>query len=658
VSAASDRGDRAPPREAASPPARLWPRRLVPCALVVLVFAAFSPALGAGFVDWDDDHAFLENPAYRGLTPGHLAWMATTRHMGHYQPLSWLTLGIDHALWGMDGRGYHLTNLLLHALTAVAFYLLARALLPLCLRSVALARPEIELSAALAALLFAVHPLRCESVAWITERRDVLSGLFLVLTLWTYVRHAGSEKRWLALALVLYSLSLLSKASGIVLPFVLLVLDRWPLARAGREPSARLLLEKLPFLGLAVLFGGLALWAAGYEDTTRTLAQHGTLERIVQAGYGLAFYVGRTLWPAHLVPIHELPSPFDPLEARWLVPALLAGLGTLVLFLLRARVPAAWTAWLCFGIVLAPVSGLAQSGPQLVADRYSYLACMPFALLAAGGLLAWARRRPARSLPAVQLGAGVVLLLGLATWRQTRVWHDSDTLWSRAVDEDPLNPTALQNLGVQRMRAGTESPRREVRARLWLQALALFERGFELSPRPEFLVNQGLIHMLLSDLDPDHAPERLERARELVERGIALQGERPGGVSPRWKLQHGILLLRLGRKDEAAARLAEVVQERPGDVEGRRMLGIALIELGRPEDARAHFEHALGLAPDDAQLWLRLGSVQKQLGRIPEARSGFERVLALRERALGPAARSDPDFLRARSELDQLPVAR
>jgi tetratricopeptide (TPR) repeat protein len=642
---------------------RPWTRIALAAALVLLVFAAFSPALRADFVDWDDERNFVNNHAYRGLSPEHLAWMATTRHMGHYQPLSWLTLGIDHALWGMDARGYHFTSLLLHALAAVVFCSVARRLLALGTRGAAPHGLPLDLAATFAACLFAVHPLRCESVAWVTERRDVLSGLLLLLTLRWYLVRAAAEgaaaRRGYGLPLAFYGASLLAKAAGMVLPAVLLLLDRWPLERFRREAPRKLLLEKLPFLGLALASATLAVWAARFESATfSALADHGIAPRSVQAGYALTFYAARTIWPADLVPIRELPAPFRPSEPRWIGPALAAWVGTLLLFLARRRSPAAWTAWLGYALLLAPFSGLAQAGPQLVADRYSYLACMPFAVLAAGGLLVWTAGRPARRVPALQLGAGLVLCLSIATWRQTWIWQDGETLWSATLERDPDNATAHQNLGVLRMRAGTRASDPGSRARLWGQALALFQRGHALWPRPEFLVNQGLVHMLLADLHPAGRQSQLARALELVERGLALQAARPGGISPAWELQHGIVLLELGRNAEAAACLEGYVRQRPDEPEGLRLLSIALSGLGRAEEALLHLERALAVDPLHAQLWIRFGITAAELGRVVEARRALERGLELRRRALGPEATSDLDVQQAIRELERLPPAR
>ena len=252
--------------------ARTWTieRWLAPCVVVVATTMAFLPTLANGFLAWDDATNFLKNPHFRGLGWQQLRWMFTTFLLGPYQPLSWVTLGLDYLIWGMNPFGYHLTNLILHAANALVFYYLARRLLSMTL---AAAHEEFSLQfgASLAALFFALHPLRVESVAWVTERRDVLSGLFFLLTLWCYVNMAQAAtasgyKKWLSATLALYVLSLLSKATALTLPVVLLVLDVYPLRRMGGEvrewfaqAAHKVWLEKLPFVLLAALAGWVAL---------------------------------------------------------------------------------------------------------------------------------------------------------------------------------------------------------------------------------------------------------------------------------------------------------------------------------------------------------------------------------------------------------------
>src|SRR5881396_2679307 len=242
-----------------------WTSRLVSVLIAVVTFAAFLPTLQNQFVAWDDGKNLLNNYHYRGLGWTHLRWMWTT-HLGHYIPLTWMTFGLDYLLWGMNPVGYHLTNLLLHAANAAVFYLVARRILGLALPGPA-QRGNVGLaaSAAFAALLFAIHPLRVESVAWATERRDVLSGLFYLLALLVYLRAGEQGERgrsgyWASVGL--FVCALLSKSMAVSLPVVLLILDVYPLRRLGGargwwgEPARRIYLEKIPFVLLALAASG------------------------------------------------------------------------------------------------------------------------------------------------------------------------------------------------------------------------------------------------------------------------------------------------------------------------------------------------------------------------------------------------------------------
>jgi tetratricopeptide (TPR) repeat protein len=415
--------------------------------LFALVVAVFWPALRNGFVNWDDDLNLLDNPAFRGLSLAHLRWMFTTTHGGHYQPLSWVSFAVDHAFWGMDPRGYHLTAVVLHAANAVACFLVLRALLT----PLALAPPPILDRAAFAgALFFAVHPLRVESVAWATERRDVLSSLFWLLSLLAYLTsvHGPPDRRAARrrLAVGALGLSLLSKAWGITFPVVLLVLDAYPLRRLAERPAA-LLREKVPFAAIAAAGAALAFAAQSAVPEHRTLAEHGPLARVAQAAYGLVFYLGATLWPAGLYPAYLLEPDLDPTRPRYVAALLIVGGVTALAVLGRRRWPWFAAAWASYVVIAAPVLGFAQTGPQLVADRYTYLACLPWtALLAAGLARLW---RPERSPLVHRTTAAAALatlaLLATLTARQIGIWHDSATLWNHVLALDPANYIAWSN---------------------------------------------------------------------------------------------------------------------------------------------------------------------------------------------------------------------
>ena len=432
-----------------------WQRAVVPVALVLAVFAAFLPTLGGDFVAWDDDLNFTENPHYRGLSPAHLRWMLTTLHGGHYQPLSWITLGLDYVVWGMNPVGYHLTNLLIHAATAILCYYVIAALLARTSRA---HDAGVRVAAAVGALFFAIHPLRVESVAWASERRDVLSGFFYLLAVLGYLRmQDGARGRWFVLSLVAFLLSLLSKAWGITLPVVLLALDWYPLRRSFR---GSVLLEKVPYALVALAFGVLAFRAQEPVEAMRSLAQHGMMARAAQAAYGLCFYLGKTIVPRALSPLYLLELQLDPTRPRYVL-AVAGVLGvTFVLILLRRRAPGLLTAWVCYATIVSPVLGFVQTGPQIAADRYTYLACLPWAVVLAGGLEALAAAHAEGRLAVAgwyaALGASAVTLavLGALTFEQTRIWKDSRALWEYVLRIDTTNYVAYTNRGYLRTMAG------------------------------------------------------------------------------------------------------------------------------------------------------------------------------------------------------------
>jgi len=568
--------------------------------IAALVFAAFSPAFSAGFLYWDDDKNFLENPAWRGLSFEHLRWMATTFRGGPYQPLSWLSLAIDQAVWGLRPAAFHVMNVALHAATAVAFFLLGRKLLALA--TPAMPSGRLDLAATAAALFFAAHPLRVESVAWITERRDVLSGLLYVLGFLAYLHAADTprdpRRRLLFFASVsLFLLGLLAKASGMTLPLVLCALDRWLLRRRPRE----FLPEKLFFALPAAAFAVIAfLGQASVPRELRPLGEHGPFERVAQAAYAAVFYPAKTLLPVRLSPIYELPVPLDPLEPRFVAALGIAAAATALFFSVRRSLPGAWIAWASFLAIVAPVSGIVAAGPQLVADRYSYLACMPLALLGAGALFTGAGRRA----PAISVV--LVVVLAAATWRQARYWRDTETLFSRAVEVDPGSPIAHSVLarGLS-MRGRNEDAARHYR------------RSIELAPdRPVPHNNLGLL--LFQEGRIDEAIEEF-RATLRVQDDYARGRTNLGGA-----------LLRRGDVAEAEAVLREAVRREPGDVGARANLGHALLARGRFEEAAREFETVLAANPRVPEAHEGLAQAYGKLGRPGPAGEHRRAAQALR----------------------------
>jgi tetratricopeptide (TPR) repeat protein len=472
-----------------APPAPV-PPRVMPGAradwagtvgVAIVAALVFLPALQNEFVSWDDDTNFLNNPNYRGLGIAQLTWMFTTLR-GHYIPLTWLTLGLDFSLWGMSPRGYHLTSVLLHAMAAGLVYRLAYRLLG----SVDQVgdppgRSGLGLASGLTALLFAIHPLRVESVAWVTERRDVLCGVFYLLALLAYLRYIDTPeserprgRRWYWASCGAFALALLSKPIALTLPLSLLLLDVYPVRRVaiastttqgpGRPVSPaparevyRLVIEKIPFLLLSAGAAALALFALGRSASLSTTAALGALERTAIAFHSVAFYLAKLLWPVGLSPLYELPFSLDPLAPRFLASAAATVSITALAWILRERFPAVLAAWAAYLIALLPVLGLVQYGPHIAADRNTYLASVPLAI-AAGVAFLWLWRQPAprrrfARAALVTAAAALVVILGALTWRQTAVWRDSETLWARVLAVGP-SAIAHSKLGIIRDEQG------------------------------------------------------------------------------------------------------------------------------------------------------------------------------------------------------------
>lgn len=399
-------------------PEREHRARLIAAGIFAAVVAVFLPALRFPFLNWDDRVNIVDNAWLAFDGPG-LGFMLSGSRLGHWQPLTWLSLALDRALWGADPMGFHLTNIVLHAAGAALLYFLALRL------------KLSALPAAFAALLWALHPLRVESVAWVTERRDVLCGVASLAAALAYVRGLD-DAAWRRRAFALTALAMTAKVFAIVLPAVWLLLD----LRLAGAPRWR---EKVPYLPLSLAALGLNLAAQDGSGAAVSLADFGVTHRLAQAFFGLAFYPWKTLLPTGLAPLYEYSVLLEP--RPFAVAAACVSTFVLFLALTRRRVDGLTQAALAYLILLSPALGLYKSGRMIAADRWSYLPAIPLSLLAAAAL---SRALDAR---AFRVAAGAVLLaLAAATRRQLPVWSSDAALWSRAVAASPMSAFALERL--------------------------------------------------------------------------------------------------------------------------------------------------------------------------------------------------------------------
>ncbi|HWR97009.1 MAG TPA: tetratricopeptide repeat protein [Candidatus Methanoperedens sp.] len=408
-------------------------------ALAALVLIAFSPVLRNEFVGIDDGTYILENPhVARGLTVPGAVWAFTNRgYAMNWHPLTWLSHMLDVSLFGLAPRGHHAVNLLLHLLNALLLFLVLGRWTGAFWRS------------ALVAALFAVHPLHVESVAWASERKDVLSALFFLLTLGAYRGYVGRPGglRYLAVAGCL-TLGLLSKQMLVTLPFLLLVLDVWPLGRLRGPLRARSLapvvLEKLPLAALSAIFS-LVVYLIQTEGGAHASLPGLTLPvRAANALMSYAAYLAKTVWPHELIVFYPHPRALPGLGPALLAAGALLGLSLAAALGLRRR-PWLAAGWLWYLGTLVPVIGLVQVGRQALADRYTYVPLVGVFIAASWGLAAAVRGRRQRLIAGVAAGA-ILLALTAASREQVRLWRDGKTLFGHAVAVDPRSSLAHHNL--------------------------------------------------------------------------------------------------------------------------------------------------------------------------------------------------------------------
>jgi tetratricopeptide (TPR) repeat protein len=657
--------------DTAAPPAPFPGRRDWQAAVVLAAFTAatFLPALRCGFINYDDPSYVLENDrVLDGLSLGGLRWAFTTFTDANWHPLTWLSLQLDATLWqtadgGPDPRGFHLTNLFFHAANAGLLFLALRALTGAFWRSAAVA------------LLFAVHPLRAESVAWVSERKDVLSLFFGFLTLWAYAVYARapSWRRYFLVAAA-FAFSLLCKPMLVTLPCVLLVLDWWPLERRG-DGVWPLLREKLPLFAMVAASCGVTVAA---QSSLGAVLDTRALTPAVRTANSLVtyeVYLSKTFWPDGLAIFYPHPGfsgkGIEPPTVAGAV--LLLGAVTAAAVALRQRAPYLLAGWLWYLGTLVPVIGLIQVGTQGMADRYTYFPQIGILIAVCWGAAALVPGRPRALLAA---GAAAAVLLAGLTWRQVSYWRDSESVWGHDLKVVLHSPVALNGYGAALQDEGKPAEAApyfnealglapdfadacynlglsmQLRGKL-PEAEKLFVRLGELEPGfsrgpfhlGEVLYKQGKFpgaaaaYERAMKIDPDSSATycnlgRVEIARKDYARAAEYYGKALQ-LRPRLAEAHnglGSALIDLGRVDEGIAELNEAIHYDSHAGQAYNNLGKAYEDRQDFDSATKHYEKGAEVSPKLAMISFNLGRMRLRSGRYAEAVECFEKATAAEPR--------------------------
>ncbi len=558
--------------------------------LVLTVVLVFAPALYNDFVTYDDNLYVTANAHVRaGLSTANVLWAFTSASAANWHPLTWMSHLLDYTFYGMNPAGHHLTSLLIHTLNAALLYLfLARA-------------TGSPARAFVVAALFALHPLRVESVAWIAERKDVLSGLFGIASLWAYTIYARNPARSRYLVtLGLFALGLLAKPMLVTLPLMMLLLDYWPLERTG--PRA-LFIEKIPFFAAAVFSSAITIVVQARGGAVGSFEQFPMIVRLANAATAYAAYLGKTILPRHLAILYPHPGASISYSMAACAAVMLL-LATIAILRLRRTRPYLAVGWLWYGIMLMPVIGILQIGDQAYADRYTYLPTIGVCIAAVWLIGDLVKSVPVKSL----MACAAIVPCAFLTNQQTRVWHDTETLFRHTIAVTGPNKIAHVKLGCAQLTRG----QLDGAAREFDAALAI---------DPHYAGAMGNLGMVLL------SQGKLEPARQTFDTALSWK---PDSVFIRANL--GIVLFQTKHVDEAFRVWDEALHVDPTDPDVHFNRGVALTQLARYPEAETDLAVAYSARPWDAEAAYALGVALMGQGNTVAAGKMFERTLELEPR--------------------------
>ena len=610
-----------PPKSKISPaPSGLFTsaekRNPVVCLLLaVITLALYNPVNRHPFVNYDDDRYVTENPHIRqGLTADTIAWSFTATEVSNWHPLTWMSHALDVSLFRLNPAGHHFTSVLIHITNAVLLFLLL-------MWATNRLGPSLFVAA-----LFALHPINVESVAWIAERKNVLCTFFFLLTLWAYGWYAKRPdwKRYLVVVL-LFAAGLASKPMVITLPFVLLLLDYWPLARVQGStgpnlprPWPQLVLEKIPLLALSAASAIVTMRAQQIGGSVRDTAQFPLAVRIANAIHAYAMYLWNVLWPARLAPLY--PHPGDSLSASSIIiSALVLVAISAVVWKLRSRryLPAGW---LFFLGTLVPVIGLVQVGDAALADRYAYIPLLGIFVMIAFGAADLADQKNWGWIPAIP-AVTILIALAFVTHAQIDYWQSNFELWTHTLAVTENNFIAEDNLGGALILEGKEE-----------KAHPHFEAAALINPK------DPLSHSNLGTYNMQHG--RLQQAIQQYQAATALTSD-PGLLAQTYA-NLGAAYRTIGDSDQAQTNYDQALRLNPNQFNAWLGIGLIAQKQGKLAEAITDLSRSVELRPS-AQGYLSLGRALAQSGRNTEALTAYDQALKI-----------SPDFTEAQQAANAL----
>lgn len=550
---------------------------IILCAIIsLLVVVAYSKILNNNFIGYDDDKYVTENiHVQQGISKDSVLWAFSSFHASNWHPVTWLSHMLDVELYGMNAGGHHFSSLLLHLINSLLLFFVLKNMTGAPLRSCAVA------------LLFAIHPLHVESVAWVAERKDVLSTFFWLLTTWSYIRFVRTKKRdAYLLAILFFLLALMAKPMAVTLPFALLLLDYWPLQRFCKNDSeihartTQLLYEKIPFFFLSIASSSITFFAQKHGDAVAGLAEYPLQMRIANALLSYITYLQKTLLPQNLGILYPYPNAISAWQAVGAA-FVLAGI-TLLAVRHRERLPWLAVGWLWYLGTLVPVIGLVQVGVQALADRYTYIPLIGIFIIVSWGSDALIRNWNYKN---IALGAAALVIfpaLAISARIQISYWRDSVTLFEHTLDVTEGNYIIHNNL------------------------------GFEFALQEQY--EKALMHY----------QEALRIYPNFEQAAV----------------NYGSVLFSSGRKEESFAYYEDVLKSRPRFANVHYNFGILLLKAGHHDEAAFHFQAALHLKPNYAAAANGLGAVMLYKGNIEQAIFLFKKSLEI-----------DPEYMDAKKNL-------